>query len=118
MSNVLTSFKHRKLPISVKIPVTLLQIICMTALSPNSSSWTTSLLTCYLCGCKKLLIISDDLKKQITDALLNMHNKPKWNPRLQGFNISEFIPIDMNLYDIVGELNDAVHGMSLSSTYY
>ena len=69
-------------------------------------------------GCKKLLIISDDLKKQITDALLNMHNNPKWKPRLQGFNISEFVPIDMNLYDIVGELSDAVHGMSLSSTYY
>ena len=39
---------HPKLPISIKIPVTLLQIvcICMTAISPKSSSWTTSLLTC------------------------------------------------------------------------
>ena len=36
----LTSFKHPKLPISIKIPVTLLQIvyICMTAISANSSS--------------------------------------------------------------------------------
>ena len=37
MSIVFTSFKHHKLPISIKIPVTLLQIvyICMTAISPN-----------------------------------------------------------------------------------
>ena len=53
MSIVFTSFKHHKLPICVKIPVTLLQIvyICMTAISPNLGSWTTSLLTCYLHGC-------------------------------------------------------------------
>ena len=40
MSIVCTSFKHPKLPISIKITATLLQIvyICMTALSPNSSS--------------------------------------------------------------------------------
>ena len=44
----LNLFKHSELPISIKIPVTLLLIvyICMTAISPNSSSWTTSLLTC------------------------------------------------------------------------
>ena len=37
---VFISFKHPKLPISIKIPVTLLQIvyICMTAISPNLSS--------------------------------------------------------------------------------
>ena len=36
----LSSFKHLKLPISIKIPVTLLQIVYigMTAISPNSSS--------------------------------------------------------------------------------
>ena len=35
MSIVFTSFKHPKLPISIKIPVTLLQIvhICMTAIA-------------------------------------------------------------------------------------
>ena len=40
MSIVFTSFKHTKLPISIKIPETLLQIvyICMPALSPYSSS--------------------------------------------------------------------------------
>ena len=40
MSIVFTSFKHPKLPISIKIPVTLLQIvyICMIAISPNLSS--------------------------------------------------------------------------------
>ena len=45
---VSASLKHPKLRISIKIPVTLLQIvyICMTAISPNLSSWTTSLLTC------------------------------------------------------------------------
>ena len=39
MSVVFTSFKYPKLQISIKIPVTLLQIdyICMTAVSPNSS---------------------------------------------------------------------------------
>ena len=41
------------IPNCIKIRVTLLQIvyICMTAIIPNSSSWTTSLLTYYLCGC-------------------------------------------------------------------
>ena len=40
MAIVFTSFKHPKLAISIKIPVTLLHIvyICMTAISPNSSS--------------------------------------------------------------------------------
>ena len=43
-----TSFKHPKLPISIKF----LSLYCnMTAISPNSSSWTTSLLTCLLPGC-------------------------------------------------------------------
>ena len=39
MSIVFTSFKYPKLPISIKIPVTLMQIvnICMTAISPKSS---------------------------------------------------------------------------------
>ena len=36
----LSSYKHPKLPISIKLPVTLLQIvyICMTAISPNHES--------------------------------------------------------------------------------
>ena len=40
MSIVFTSFKYPKLPISIKIPVTLQQIvyISMTAISSNSSS--------------------------------------------------------------------------------
>ena len=40
MSIVFTSFKHPKPPISIKIPVTLLQIVhnCMAAISPNLSS--------------------------------------------------------------------------------
>ena len=40
MPIVFTSFKHPKLPISIKIPVTLSLIvyICMTAISSNSSS--------------------------------------------------------------------------------
>ena len=40
LSIVFTSFKHPKLPVSIKIPVTPLQIvyICMTAISSNSSS--------------------------------------------------------------------------------
>ena len=47
ISFVFASFKHPKLTISIKIPVTILQIVyvCMTATAPNSSSWTTSLLT-------------------------------------------------------------------------
>ena len=56
MSIVFTYFKNPKLPISIKIPVILLQLvyICMTVISPNSSSWATSLLhiTCYVRGCK------------------------------------------------------------------
>ena len=37
MAVVFASFKHPKLPINIKIPVTLQQFvyICMTALSPN-----------------------------------------------------------------------------------
>ena len=39
MHIVFTSFKHLKLPISIKIPATLLQIvyICIRAISPNLS---------------------------------------------------------------------------------
>ena len=39
MSIVFTFFKHPKLPISIKIPVTLLQsvYICMTAIIPTST---------------------------------------------------------------------------------
>ena len=36
MSIVFTSFKHTKLPISIKIPF--IVYICMTAISPNLSS--------------------------------------------------------------------------------
>ena len=40
MSIVFAYFKHFKLPISIKIPVAIPQIvnICMTAISPNSIS--------------------------------------------------------------------------------
>ena len=51
----LSSFKHLKLPISIKIPVTIWQIvyIYMTAISLNLISWTMLLLTWQLHGCKK-----------------------------------------------------------------
>ena len=41
--------------LSFKIPFPLLQnvYICMTVISPNSSSWTVSLLICSLCGCNR-----------------------------------------------------------------
>ena len=47
MSIVFASFKHLELTISIKIPVTILQIvyICVTATSPNLSSLTTYMLT-------------------------------------------------------------------------
>ena len=46
MSIVFTSFKHPKLPISIKIPVTLLQIvyICMTAIPASCVVVTLCLL--------------------------------------------------------------------------
>ena len=39
MSIVFASFKHHKVPISIKVPVTLRKFvyICMTAISPNLS---------------------------------------------------------------------------------
>ena len=50
---VLTSFKHPKLLLKIKIPVTLQQFvyICMTAILLNLISRTTILLTCYLRSC-------------------------------------------------------------------
>ena len=49
----LSPFKHIKLPISIKIPVTIWQIvyIYMPTISPNLISWTMLLLSCYLRGC-------------------------------------------------------------------
>lgn len=61
---------------------------------------------------------SADLKAKITDALINMKKKITWCKKLQSYNISEFVPVDTSLYDIEKELADAVHGMSLSTTYY
>lgn len=59
-----------------------------------------------------------ELKTKITDSLIKMSKKISWCKRIQQFNISEFVPIDMSLYDIEKDLAEAVHGMSLSSTYY
>ena len=55
MSIVFTSFKHYKLPISIKVPVTLLQmfIFAWQLYLQIRVSWTTSLLTCLLRGCNK-----------------------------------------------------------------
>ena len=47
MSIVFASFKHLKLPISIKIPVTIPQFFCifMTTVSLNSIAWATYLIT-------------------------------------------------------------------------
>ena len=47
MSFLFSSIKHLELPVSIKIHVTLPQLvyICMTDIYPNSISWTTFLLT-------------------------------------------------------------------------
>ena len=59
VSIVFTAFKHHKLPISIKIPVTLLPIVYMymTAISPNLISGTMLLLSCYLRGCNMVCIL-------------------------------------------------------------
>ena len=61
---------------------------------------------------------TDDLKVKITDSLLNISKKNSWSKRFQAFNITEFVPVDMTLYDLEKELADLVHGMSLTTTYY
>lgn len=62
--------------------------------------------------------LPDDLKAKITDSLLKMSKKNNWSKRLLAFNITEFVPIDMSLYDLEQELTELVHGMSLTTTYY
>ena len=58
MSIVFTCFKHPKLPTSIKIPVTLLQIvyICMAAISPNLIAWTMLLLSWKLQFSKQIYL--------------------------------------------------------------
>ena len=65
-----------------------------------------------------LFSIPADLKAKVTDSLLNISKKSSWSKRFQAFNITEFVPVDMTLYDLEKELAELVHGMSLTTTYY
>lgn len=58
-----------------------------------------------------------DLKKTITDALLNMKNDPKWMKSLESFNISGFVPCDLTLYDLERDIKESV-GTTVNTTAY
>jgi len=58
------------------------------------------------------------LKKQITDALLDIHNKPTWMNKLREYNIQRFTPVDMSFYDLEVNLLESVKDLKLSAAYY
>jgi hypothetical protein len=58
------------------------------------------------------------MKKQITDALLNIHKSAEWGPKLREWNIQEFASVDDSLYNLETEIMDLVKGLSLSNAYY
>lgn len=59
-----------------------------------------------------------ELKKQITDALLDLHNKPEWFGKLRDFRIQKFAPVDMSFYNMETKLSESVEGLQISSAYY
>jgi ABC-type phosphate/phosphonate transport system substrate-binding protein len=63
-------------------------------------------------------MVSGDLKKQITDALLDIHNKPRWMNKLREYNIERFTPVDMSFYDLEVNLLESVKDLKLSAAYY
>ena len=63
-------------------------------------------------------MVSADLKKQITDALLDIHNKPRWMNKLGEYNIERFTPVDMSFYDLEVNLLESVKDLKLSAAYY
>lgn len=59
-----------------------------------------------------------ELKKQITDALLDIHNKPEWILKLHKYNLTKFSPVDLSFYDMEVQLMEAVKNLKLSVAYY
>lgn len=62
--------------------------------------------------------LSANVKKQISEALLGMHELPEWQPQLEEWNIERYTKIDDSLYDLETSLMDLCKGLSLSSVYY
>lgn len=62
--------------------------------------------------------LPDNLKKQISEALLGMHKLPAWSEKLEEWNIQQFTQVDESLYDLETNLMDVVKGLSLNSVYY
>lgn len=67
---------------------------------------------------KKVDSFSANVKKQISEALLGMHELPEWQPQLEEWNIERYTKIDDSLYDLETSLMDLCKGLSLSSVYY
>lgn len=59
-----------------------------------------------------------ELKKKITDALLDLHNKPEWMNKLREYNIFKFTAVDMSHYDMEINLLDAVKNLKIAAAYY
>ncbi|XP_048761568.2 uncharacterized protein LOC125670435 [Ostrea edulis] len=62
--------------------------------------------------------LSTEMKKQISDALLNIHKSAEWGPKIREWNIQEFVGVDDSLYNLETEIMDLVKGLSLSNVYY
>lgn len=67
---------------------------------------------------KKVYSFSANLKKKISEALLEMHKLPEWQPQLEEWNIERYTEIDDSLYDLEASLMELCKGLSLSSVYY
>ncbi|XP_022103895.1 uncharacterized protein LOC110986379 [Acanthaster planci] len=44
--------------------------------------------------------LPEDLKKSITGHLLNMHQEPKWQAKLNDYMVSKFVPVTLNQYQL------------------
>lgn len=62
--------------------------------------------------------LPDARKKQITEALLSMHTKPKWGDQLHHFGITQYTTVDESLYDMETGIKDLVRDQSITPAYY
>ncbi|XP_071482696.1 uncharacterized protein [Diadema antillarum] len=62
--------------------------------------------------------MSDELKKELTNHLLNMHKEKVWKLRMEEFTLKQFAPVDMMFYHQEEDLRKEVSKMSIEGTVY
>lgn len=62
--------------------------------------------------------LSEKLRSQITQGLLDISKHTKWNTQLQNYGITGFAPLDSSIYDIEKDLKTAIGKLTMAATYY